>query len=83
MKFKRPAVRLRRPVNAADAERRQQIIDLGRLIRAEIQQIFVDAAHWNEHVRQPHEEPVDPDPDGRLQRCLDYIDAVVAGEGMH
>ena len=36
----------------------------------EIEQIFIDAEHWNECVRQGHEDPIDPDPDGALMRLL-------------
>lgn len=36
----------------------------------EIEQIFLDAEHWNTCVRKSHEAPIDPDPDGELKRIL-------------
>lgn len=40
-----------------------------RLAR-EIEQIFLDAEHWNTCVRQPSEAPIDPDPVGTRKFML-------------
>lgn len=42
----------------------------------EIEQIFIDAEHWNQCVRQSSEAPIDPDPDGELRRILNALRAV-------
>ena len=60
--------------DALDAHTRGIIVENTRHLRAEIEQIFIDCAYWNEHVRKPHEKPVDPDPDGRLRREADKLD---------
>lgn len=44
-------------------------------IKAEIEQIFVDASHWNRI--HPDEEPIDPDPDGKMKECWHYCDEVI------
>jgi hypothetical protein len=46
-----------------------------RLIKAkeEIEQIFIDAASWNENNRPEGEPPIDPDPDGELRQVLNGI----------
>lgn len=36
----------------------------------EIEQIFLDAEHWNTCVRKTSEAPIDPDPDGDLKSML-------------
>lgn len=36
----------------------------------DIEQIFLDAEHWNTCVRQPDEALIDPDPDGVLRKML-------------
>jgi hypothetical protein len=45
---------------------RQRLIAEAKRIAREIDQIFLDAEHWN--AAHPHEEPIDPDPDGVLRR---------------
>lgn len=42
----------------------------------DIEQIFIDAQHWNECVRETHEAPIDPDPDGELKRILEALKQV-------
>lgn len=59
---------------------RAQIVANARVLRAEIEQIFIDLSHWNDSVRKPGEEPVDPDPDGKLRRIADVIDRMLANE---
>jgi len=44
---------------------------------AEIEQTFLDVAHWNDAVRKPDEEPIDPDPDGTLAGLRRYLECVV------
>lgn len=57
---------------------RQRLIHRGRHMHREIQQIFDDCSHWNRiNARQ---EPVDPDPDGELGRCLQQLDWVRAAD---
>lgn len=46
---------------------RQTIIENIRAKRDEVRQLFTDAAHWNEHVRKPHEPEINPDPDGSMR----------------
>lgn len=59
---------------------RQRIVNEARRIKAEIEQIFIDVAHWNEHVRTPFEEPIDPDPDGLLGHNLAAINKTLTNE---
>ena len=47
-------------------------------LRAEIEQLFTDAASWNDNVRKADEEPIDPDPHGELRRIADSIDRWLA-----
>ena len=59
---------------------REEIISEWKRIRIEIQQIFNDAEYWNENVRKPHEERIDPDPDGSMAKRLKGIDALLEKE---
>lgn len=47
---------------------REEILTNAERICAEIDKIFADAEHWNNNVRKPDEEPINPDPDGRLAK---------------
>lgn len=51
-----------------------------RSLKAQCQQILNDCAHWNEHVRQPGEDPIDGDPDGSLLSCIAYCDGILSGD---
>ena len=44
---------------------REEIIIEASRIRAEIRQIFIDAAAWN--VKHPEAKPINPDPKGELK----------------
>lgn len=59
---------------------REQLIGRAKVLRAEIEQIFTDAASWNENTRKPDEEPIDPDPDGAMRRIADGLDRMLANE---
>jgi hypothetical protein len=77
-----PAVEgpLERLVRAPHPER-TAIIARARAMRAEIQQLFDDAAHWNS-VHTPWKgEPIDPDPGRQLRRIAEGIDRMLAKEG--
>ena len=52
---------------------RQQFVNRAKTILAEIEQIFIDVEYWNDNIRKPHEEPIDPDPDGMLGRLKDGL----------
>jgi hypothetical protein len=58
---------------------KQRDVLLGRatIMRKEITQIFDDTDHWNS--THPNEEPINPDPDGSLQRLAAGIDKMLAG----
>jgi hypothetical protein len=64
------------------AERRRIIGQFHRL-RAEIDQIFVDCAYWNDNVRKPTEEPINPDPFGELRRLVTALDELLANDTGH
>ncbi len=51
--------------------------------RAEIQQFFDDVARWNQRNVPWKGKPIDPDPDGQLQRLADSIDRMLANEGVN
>lgn len=59
---------------------RAEIIADAVKLRSEIRQIFADAAHWNESVRKPHEERINPDPGGRLTRIAAALDKMLERE---
>lgn len=74
------AGRLDLPVGRLAPER-AAIIARARKLRAEIAQTFADAEHWN-RVHVPWKgKPIDPDPDGQLQRIAEGIDRMLAHEG--
>lgn len=60
-------------MNQAMQDERQQFVNRAKTILAEIEQIFIDIEYWNDNVRKPHEEPIDPDPDGMLGRLSDGL----------
>ena len=67
-------------VRPNDGLERSSIIARAVAMRAEIQQLFDDAAHWN-RVHAPWKgKPIDPDPDGQLRRIADGIDRMLARE---
>jgi hypothetical protein len=68
---------LRAPVNAADAAERVSLIARAIHQRDDIQGYLDDIAHWNR--RNPHETPIDPDPDGQLAELLRYLNVLIAG----
>ena len=50
---------------------RSQIVAKAERMCAEIKQIFLDYDHWN-NIHP--EEPIDPDPDGKLKRMLKALE---------
>lgn len=46
----------------------QSLLARAQRIRKDINQIFLDAEHWNR--LHPDETPIDPDPDGELRQAL-------------
>ena len=67
--------RIERLVDAA--EERALIIERAKVIKAEIEQQFTDAAHWNR--THAGELLVNPDPDGQLKKLLAAITEIVTG----
>lgn len=49
---------------------RESLLKRRKDLAREIEQIFLDAEHWNTSVRKIDEAPIDPDPDGELKRML-------------
>jgi len=49
------------------------MIDEAKRVQKEINQIFIDVAHWNRAVRKPDELPIDADPDGEMAVCLEEL----------
>jgi hypothetical protein len=64
--------RLRAPRTPADARERARLLARASKNLAEVNQIFIDVASWNENARKPHEAPIDPDPDGMLAELRRY-----------
>lgn len=75
--IERMDTRLRAACGEEDAERRAELIRRVVDLRAECRQIFADAEYWNDHVRKPEEETIDPDPDGTLALLIEKLDAQV------
>lgn len=61
-------------------EERIGFIERAIRIRAEIQQIFLDADHWNRSVRKPDEELIDPDPKGEMKNALEELNKFIGPE---
>ena len=59
---------------------RDRILKKARAVRDDIEQQFLDIAHWNTHVRKPDEEPIDPDPDGVLRKLQDRLTRMLAAD---
>ena len=59
---------------------RHRLVSRMRAIKQEIDQIFIDADHWNEFARKPNEAKIDPDPDGQLRRLQKAYGAALAVE---
>lgn len=57
---------------------REIIIARAKHLRGEIEQMFIDAAHWNSI--NPDKPPVDPDPDGKMRQIADGLDKMLAAE---
>ena len=69
---------LRPARDEAERHQRGMILANFRLLRADVEQIFRDADHWNR--THPDEDPIDPDPDGTLRQLADEIDALLLAE---
>jgi hypothetical protein len=70
----------RSAVKSIGDDSRASIIARARKLRAEIEQAYADAAHWNS-INCPHKgPPIDPDPDGKLRRIAEGIDKMLARE---
>lgn len=59
---------------------RSGLIARAKHMKREIELDLNTVAHWNEHVRKPDEEPIDPDPDGTYAMCLAYVNGILNGE---
>jgi hypothetical protein len=64
----------------AMVERRAQLVEKVLAARQEIAQLFLDVSRWNNSVRKPGEEPIDPDPDGDLRLLLDFYDRILKND---
>jgi len=62
---------------------RAAILEHLRDMRREVEQIFTDAASWNENARAPGEPAVDPDPCGDMRRLLASIDDILTNDPGH
>jgi hypothetical protein len=61
-----------------ERHRRGMLLGNARRIRADIEQIFTDAAEWNRI--HPNEGPIDCDPDGDLRRLANELDELLLSE---
>jgi hypothetical protein len=57
---------------------RASLTQRARDLRAEIEQMFTDAASWNDNARPPGVAPLNPDPDGQMRRIADELDRWLA-----
>jgi hypothetical protein len=60
-----------------DAERQRIINEAARMVN-EVEQLFIDMRYWSE--LHPEEEPIDPDPDGRLGRIKRAMESLLRNE---
>lgn len=69
--------------DAMEAWRKRGLtIKHARSLLAEIDQIFTDAASWNDNseARKNGAPPIDPDPDGQLRKIREGLVGVLAAE---
>jgi len=57
---------------------RAEIVGEMRRLRDECQDIIASCEYWN--AAHPNEEPINPDPDGRLRRMIAAYDRVLDGD---
>ena len=58
---------------------RAALVERMRVVRDDIQEgLFNAVAYWN--ALHPHEEPIDPDPDGSMRRYLDGLNRALTRE---
>lgn len=70
-------------MNRQESERqRLLLVARARKLRADIEQIFTDAASWNDNsrARKNGAAPINPDPDGSLRRMAEGLDKTLAAE---
>ena len=60
------------------AQDRSAIADRAQKLANEIAQLFADADHWNSV--HPHDQAIDPDPDGQLRRTHESLVAFLSSE---
>jgi hypothetical protein len=75
--IERMDTRLRAACGEEDAAERAKLIQRVVELRSECRQIFIDAEYWNDNVRRPEEERIDPDPNGTLALLIEKLDAQV------
>lgn len=49
------------------------VLDRAIALHREVEIHFASVAYWNASVRQPHEMPIEPDPDGALAQTRDRM----------
>lgn len=79
-RIRSPQAPLRPARHVGEAARRAEIVEHCRAARQQIAQIFIDMEHWNEHVRRPEDERIDPDPDGDLRAIADFYDRILKND---
>ena len=62
------------PMDSVSSLERKKIVLRSETLRESIKQYFRDINHWNDSVRRSDEEPIDPDPDGKLTKMLRSLD---------
>lgn len=63
-----------RPMDSVSSHERKKIVLRMETLRESIKEYFRDIEHWNTSVRRSDEEPIDPDPDGKLKTMLKSLD---------
>lgn len=62
---------------------RSELIGSLKRLRRNVQIDLNTIAYWNEYVRKPSEELIDPDPGGDMQRLIKCIDRVLENDPGH
>ena len=70
---------LRAPTDPADAAQRSSLIERAVEMRRQIEIDLNTVRYWNEHVRKPDEQPIDPDPHGEYAQMLVYLNRLIDG----
>jgi hypothetical protein len=69
---------LRPPTDPDDAQMRNRLIERALKMKREIEIDLNTVRYWNERVRKPGEQEIDPDPHGEYAAALAWLNKLIA-----